>query len=387
VSKLISELAEMSRNRPTKLKELKEKGKKIVEYTGGFIPEELIYAAGAEPYLMCRGGEPEPPDTVLPYMLRFMNPYAKSQVGFYLLGEDPVTPITDLIVAQQTDCHLGRISELMEYLKLPVYKVGVPADWEKSLTREYYYKALCKLKTKLEELTGNKITDEKLEKSIVSANKINQALRKISELRKDDHPVIGGCDFIYLNHYSFFCDPEVTASKLEDLYKELKGKDGAFHKESPRILLAGHVIAVGDYVVTKLVEGSGAVIVNEMFDEGMRNYRWDTETEGDLIRNIEETNYLKRIPPSIFQPAWKYRFKRMQEIIKEYRVDGVVWYQLSYDEIYNLECSCLMKWMDEIKMPLLKLESSYEYSREATGPLATRIESFVESIKGRRRVG
>lgn len=31
-------------------------------YTGRFIPEELICAAGAEPYLICRGGEPEPPD-------------------------------------------------------------------------------------------------------------------------------------------------------------------------------------------------------------------------------------------------------------------------------------------------------------------------------------
>ena len=29
----------------------------------------------------------------------------------------------------------------------------------------------------------------------------------------------------------------------------------------------------------------------------------------------------------------------------------------------------------------MKLETSYEYSREATAPLATRIESFVDSLK------
>jgi benzoyl-CoA reductase/2-hydroxyglutaryl-CoA dehydratase subunit BcrC/BadD/HgdB len=40
--------------------------------------------------------------------------------------------------------------------------------------------------------------------------------------------------------------------------------------------------------------------------------------------------------------------------------------------------------MDEINVPLLKLESSYEYSREAVGPLTTRIESFIETVRQRR---
>ena len=32
-------------------------------------------------------------------------------------------------------------------------------------------------------------------------------------------------------------------------------------------------------------------------------------------------------------------------------------------------------------LPIMKLETSYEYSREATAPLVTRIESFVDSLK------
>ena len=38
--------------------------------------------------------------------------------------------------------------------------------------------------------------------------------------------------------------------------------------------------------------------------------------------------------------------------------------------------------MGELNIPIIKMESSYEYSREAMGPLTTRIESFVESLKG-----
>ena len=125
---LISDLAKGASNWPEILKGFKEKGIKIIGSTGRFIPEELIHAAKAKPYLICRGGEPEPPDAVLPYMLRFMSPYARAQIGFHLLGIDPVVPILDLIIAQCTDCHMARLADLFEYFELPTMKIGVPLD-------------------------------------------------------------------------------------------------------------------------------------------------------------------------------------------------------------------------------------------------------------------
>ena len=59
------EFAQLATDRPTKLRELKKQGKKVVAYIGQFVPEELLRAAGVEPYLLCRGGEPEPPEAVL----------------------------------------------------------------------------------------------------------------------------------------------------------------------------------------------------------------------------------------------------------------------------------------------------------------------------------
>ena len=74
MKEILKELDALSRARVSKLTQAKKSGTPIIEYTGNFIPEEIIRAAGAETYLMCRGGEPEPPDAVLDYMLRFMNP-------------------------------------------------------------------------------------------------------------------------------------------------------------------------------------------------------------------------------------------------------------------------------------------------------------------------
>jgi benzoyl-CoA reductase/2-hydroxyglutaryl-CoA dehydratase subunit BcrC/BadD/HgdB len=384
MSEILQELGDLARTRPIRLKAKKAQGKKVIEFTGQYVPDAMIYAADAEPYYLGRGGEPEPPDAVLPYMLRFMNPFARSQVGFHLLDLDPVTPISDLIIAQQTDCHVGRISELMEYLKLPVFKVGVPSDWKKQIAFDYYTKALGRMKSKLEQVTGNPITEEKLKNSVQQTNKIHALLRKISELRKQDASPLGGYDFIRLNHYSLLVEPDATIEKLEKLYDELKSAPARFPANAPRILLAGRIVAIGDYVPIKLIEEAGALIAVEMLDEGIRPYFWDVALNGDTLKGLSEMLYHHKTPPSVFQPAWKERMERMKALMDEYRIDGVIWYQLSFDEIYDMECSCIQKWMDELGKPMLKLESSYEYSREATGPLTTRIESFVETLKERK---
>jgi len=381
---ILEELAQIARTRPERLKEQKGKGVKIVGYVGRFVPEELIHASGAVPYLMCRGGEPEPPDAVIPYMLRFMSPYARSQIGYHLLGIDPVVPMLDLIVAQCSDCHESRLADLLEYFKLPTVRLGVPPDWKKSLSREYYQKRLTWLREKLEVLTGNKISGEKLKKSIEFFNQTRDFLSRINLLRKKQPPPIGSYDFIRLNHYSFYCDLEKLLPKLNELYKQLQKGKSPFSREAPRILLAGHVVGIGDYVVPKLIEDSGGVVVAEFLDEGMRQCAWNVKTDGDLMRNLGETYYSERTPPSIFQPAWEERVESIKKLIRDFNIDGVIWYELSFEEIYDLECSIISKAMGEMNMPFLKLESSYEYSREAVGPLTTRVESFIESVKQRR---
>jgi benzoyl-CoA reductase/2-hydroxyglutaryl-CoA dehydratase subunit BcrC/BadD/HgdB len=217
-----------------------------------------------------------------------------------------------------------------------------------------------------------------------SLDKVRDLLSKISLLRKTQRPSIGGHDFIHLNHATFYCDQEVLIQKLNDLYEELQKHEGSFSEGAPRILLAGHVVGVGDYVVPKLIEDAGGVIAAEFLDEGIRQCVQNAKTDGDLMRNLADTYYLRMTPPSIFQPAWKERIASVKRLIKDYRIDAVIWYELSFEEIYDLECSIISKEMSQMNIPFLKLESSYEYSREAIGPLTTRVESFIESVKQRR---
>ena len=143
----------------------------------------------------------------------------------------------------------------------------------------------------------------------------------------------------------------------------------------------GRAVALGDYMVPSIIESAGGQIVSEILDEAIRPFHCDISLEGDVVDAYASAIYDKKLPLTIFQPAWDVRFEQLKKQIEEYNIDGVLWYQLAFDEIFDMEFTVLRKRLSDMGMPVMKLESSYEYSREAMAPLTTRLESFVESIK------
>lgn len=381
MKEILQELDRLSNARPLEIARRKKEGKKVIEFFGDFVPEQWITAAGVESYLICKGGDPQPPEATLDYMLRFMNPLAATMVGAYLMGLDAVMPIADSVVIQQHDSHYGRMSEVLEYKGLPVYKIGVPADYSVGISREYYRHELRDFRAMLEKLVGHPVSDDAIRENYVKTNKINALLRQIDELRKQDNPPITFSDFIKLNHYTLRVDYDTSINALTKIYEELKTAPGAHKEGAPRILIMGRAVAQGDYLVPSIIEASGGAIVTEFLDEAIRPFHSDISTEGDVVDAYASAIYDNRVPQCIFEPAWETRFAHLKDLIRDYRVDGVLWYQLAFDEIYDMEFTCLSKWLGEIHMPVMKLETSYEYSREAMAPLTTRLESFVERLK------
>ena len=74
---------------------------------------------------------------------------------------------------------------------------------------KYYLARLKQLKERLEELTGNKIKEERLREEIELSNRMRDLLKDISYTRKSERPPISGRDFIRLNHASFVADRKI----------------------------------------------------------------------------------------------------------------------------------------------------------------------------------
>ncbi len=377
MNEILSELEKLAAQRAGELVASRSSGVPLVEYSSTFIPEELIRAAGANTYLMCSGGQQEAAAAVLDDMLSCINPLARSIVGGFRLGNDEVSEHTDLVVTAVTDCHIGRLSELLEFQGIRTTKVGVPPDWKKDIAFDYYVRSLRKMMVEIEKLTGKPADMELARRYFSETNRINAAFRRINELRKRPDPPISFKDYMRLQHLSFIVgDTALTASKLESLCDRLE-KTTAVGHGAPRLIIMGRVIAIGDYQLISLIDRCGAEVVAELLDEGVRASEKDVELEGDLLLNFARNRYLDKTPIDIFQPAWHVRMRRLKELIDEYRADGVIWYQLAYDEIYDMEYTCVANELKELGVPLLRLETNYSYTREELSLVKTQIESFV----------
>lgn len=383
MKEILKDLNRLAKARARELVREKEDGKPLIGYNSTFIPEELLRATGANTYLLCRGGEAESADAVLDYMLRFMNPLVRSMAGFLELGQDVITPCADLVVTAQTDCHIARISELLEYKKIPMFKVGIPADWQKDSALAYYTDALRRLLDRVQTITGQAVDEDAARENFRVSNAINACFRRIDALRRGPGSPISFEDYMRLQHLSFLAgDPEMVLEQLTCLCKTLETAPPLLPPDAPRLLLIGRVIAVGDYVLPHLLDACGASVPDTLLDECVRVTEKDVAADGDLVENFARNRYRDRLPIDIFQPSWRTRFACVREILERDRIDGVLWYQLAYDEIYDMEYICVSKWLGDLGIPLLKVETNYSYSREETGLLAARIEEFVRGMRG-----
>lgn len=369
------------KNRPTQLREAKKKGAKVVGYfPGNYVPEEMIYASGAVPICLAavsarhsNAALNEVPDIICPF--------ARAQIGQKLLGTDEYYAITDLVIAPLVCVHMKETAEIWEYYGgTEIFKLGVPHQYDSDFGLTYYIDRLQVLKDRLQDLTGNSITDDKLAGAIDLYNRIRTSLRNIASLRRNPHPPINAIEFVKLNHASFFADPSFYAEVLERLYERLKMKQQPDDIGLPRLLLVGPNVSCGDYSILELVESAGGSIVTEEIFEGVKHYFRNIKKDDDLVKSLAIGYLRDRVPSALMRSSAAIRFAYVMKLIKEYDVQGVIWYQLANCEVYDTESYFFAQKIKEHNIPIIVLESDYEVA--GLRQLRLRIEAFLEQIKG-----
>jgi benzoyl-CoA reductase/2-hydroxyglutaryl-CoA dehydratase subunit BcrC/BadD/HgdB len=378
----LDKLSAHLRTRARDIAKLRGEGGKVVAYTpGGYMPEELVLACGALPVPvgLTRGGEHEPVLTAGAYLTRWLDTFCRAQIGYRALGDEPLYQMIDLLVVPITDNNIRAIADSFSfYTDVDVFPFGVPhTKTEHGFA--YYLEGINMLKEKLENLTGVKITDDKLQQAIDLCNRERGLLKELSLTRKLDPSPITEREFITLNHASFLADKNVMVEVLEEFCDEVKKRVPPPAK-GPRILLTGSTLAVGDYKVLDLIDEAGGVAVIEEFVEGVRHY-WETvKPDGNLMEALANRYFMRRVPGAWARPANERR-DFVLKLAKEFSVNGVIWYQLMYRDSYDLES----EWFPEVLkretgLSMLKIESDYDVSE--MGPFSTRIETYIETIKG-----
>ena len=126
----------------------------------------------------------------------------------------------------------------------------------------------------------------------------------------------------------------------------------------------------------KAVEERGGVVVCFENCTGIKAAapRVDTDAE-DIIRAVA-ARYLE-IGCSVMTPNTK-RMEMLKDLVKEYRVDGVIEVDLQACTPYAVESHSVRKLIGELGSPYMVLET--DYGKADSGQISTRIEAFLEMM-------
>jgi len=375
-------ISEIHGGRVKELLAAKKEGRPVVGTFCVYIPEEIVIAAGGICVGLCGGSQGSVPDAekILP---RNICPMVKSAFGFKAGRICPYFQAVDFVYGETTCDAKKKTWEILDRM-VPTYVMEIP-QMKKARDRELWLEEVKDFNAKVEEVAGRTISEADLDSAISVMNEKRRALQRLTALRGANPAPISGKDALLIEQIAFYDEPVRFAAQVNELCDELeervqKGR-GVTEAAAPRVMVSGTPMALPNWKIHNLVETAGAVIVGEESCIGTRYFKDLTD---EKLSSMEEklaalTDRYMKIDCSCFTP----NDERIEQIAKEYEnsgAQGIIHYSLQFCHTYNIEEIKVREMCERENIPYLSIES--DYSAEDIGQLQTRIEAFLEQIRG-----
>ncbi len=349
----------------------KSQGKKVVGYRCLFVPEEIIWAAGMLPYPLY--GTPEPIGIADSYFQSCTCEFVRNLFDQALNGK---LDFLDYLVLSNT-CDVSRrlYDNWGKYIEsCPVYLLNNPQKLMTETNREYFTEELNRFKKEMEKLSGEKITDEKLNDAIDLYNETRMLLKELYELRKQDPPPITGEEALDVCMAAIMMPKNHANPLLRQLLDEVKEREMP-ENYGPRILVTGSTI--DNPALIRMIEEEGGQVVTDDLCTTSR-YFWDqVPVEHDPMEALYQ--FLnKRVLCACLHPT-EARFDHLLNLIDTFDVEAVINFNLKYCHPFLYEAPLMRKELEARDIPTNVLEIGHDMSGH--GQLRTRIQAFIEMIE------
>lgn len=374
----------------TRVREIQNFKGKVIGTFCNFVPEELIYAAGAIPIRLCAGfyDTIHPAEEVLP---RDICPLIKSSLGFKILGL-PYFELCDVVILPTSCDGKKKLGEILnDYL--PVWMPELPQNKDLLSSRNLWLGEIKVLKERLEQFCRIKITKERLKVAIRLLHKRGEVFRRLYEIRKYKPCPINERDALLVTQASFYDDINRWIKNTEKLVERLCSQPALAKRsgqgklvtsnQKPRLLLTGAPIIWPNYKVLNIVEEAGAVIVMDELCSGTQHLYDPVEVDEWTLEGMLEAIANRYLLPSTC-PCFTEsndRIDKLLEMVEDFSCEGVIYHSLRLCQLYDIEEALVKQVLKDKGIPMLNIHT--DYSGEDIEQLKTRVEAFLEMIKSR----
>jgi len=358
------------------IEEWKDQGGKVVGYFCSTVPEELFTAAGMLPFRM-RGTGSTSTELADACFTPINCTFPRHCFNQALEGEFEF--LDALIVINSCD-HVRRIydnwidqldePELVHIMSLP-RKTG-----ERQV--QWYRDDIVLLKEKFESQFDIEISDDDIHAAIKLHNEVRALQRELYELRKVDRPPITGAETLRVMVAGTALPKAVYKPMLEEVLADVRDLEGG-HDHKARVLVIGSELDSPEFM--EIIEGQGALVVTDSTCYGTR-LMWYHVEEGqpDPIRALAQYYIHDRPSCPRMHGDQTRRFDFVKELVQEFNVDGVIGERINFCDMWQVEHFMTGGDLKEDGIPFIQIDR--EYILTGKGQLQTRVQAFVETLKG-----
>jgi len=348
-----------------------------VGYFCNMIPQELIYAFGAQPVRLDCGnaagaliGEE--------VLCGDICPLAKSSFGAFL-NKNSIANSCDILILP-TSCDAKRkMGEILNDIK-PVFMLNLPPEQNHERFARQTYLEFLRLAEFLRKNLKLKLSGRNLRKYLKLGQQRSLLVREIQKIRTINPRALSMCDFFLIIQSSMFrpVDLEDWIEQTKIACDEIKRFKPPRKSLRTKLVLTGAPIIWPNYKVLNLFEECGADILADTLCTGAQSCfdpvisgEW---TNGSILRALANRYvYASACPCFISQNT---RINRILELVDETGAEGVVNYSLRLCQLFDIENYRIDQVLKSKKIPYINIRT--DYSLEDREQLRVRIEAFLE---------
>jgi benzoyl-CoA reductase subunit C len=356
------------------LKDWKADGGRVVGFACGYVPEEIIQAAGLFPYRMEARGTKETGLADI-YLSRFNCTFARCLLQTALAGEYDF--LDGFCLLNGCD-QIRRLYEIWEkHLSTDyLFMVTVPHAINDSGLK-WYQEEVSNFKEQLAHKFGVRCSEEDLRQAIRLYNESRRLIEELYDLRKAEEIPISGSEVTRILLSAGILPREKFNQLLKEALDEIRQKPKITDYKA-RVMVGGS--ALDNPQLIEIIEGLGGMVVTDSLCFGSRHFLNPIEEEGDPLEAIAKRYYYHNPCPRMMG-EFENRLQFTKEMAKGANVDGIILQKIVFCDGHAVESTMLAEELEPMNIPVMVLEREHMISD--VGRIKTRIEAFMERIARR----
>ncbi len=369
------------------VKQAQADGQLAIGYTCFHVPEAILNVGNCFSVRL-RAPKTGSLDIATYYMSNYTCEFARALVERSIEGG---YQFLDAMIGVDACSMMNRAMEHFEILKVNekpnffVTHCDIPYKVTDYTLESYVKQMRLHVLDQLTEKYGVDTSEESIRKAVAEHNEVCSIISEMSEMRKEENPIITGYEFHVIDLVTYVCPKALILPYLRETLAELKKRKP--DKKSPfraRVAIVGSEI--DDPSLTALIEGCGALVVSDRYCFGSTPGREVIELNDEedaltqLCRHVMEVSECARY---ISDEKVHQRRETADRLAKEFKADGIIYEQMKYCDYWGFERALASHIMhDEYGWPVLSVDRLYNNGN--SGQLRTRVQAFVESLEIKR---